>query len=114
MNLHAQNKSHLANLVKLAYADGVITEIEEHLLLSIAHRLGLDQVDIDSIKEHYNDIIFHLPEQYDERIEQFTDLLTLMAVDDNIDEQELKHIKSIGEKYQLTERTIEEMINRFR
>ena len=47
-------------------------------------------------------------------MKQFTDLLTLMAVDDNIDEQELKHIKSIGEKYQLTERTIEEMINRFR
>lgn len=108
-----QNQSHLANLVKLAYADGHISEIEEHLLFSIAHRLGLEEADVAQIKSTIHEIEFHLPAQYDDRIEQFTDLLTLMAIDDEIDEKEERYIRQIGERYQLTERTVNEMMQRF-
>lgn len=110
----SQNQSHLANLIKLAYADGHISEIEEHLLFSIAHRLGLEEQDVARIKKNIQGIEFHLPAQYDDRIEQFTDLLTLMAIDDKIDVEEERYIRQIGEKYQLTERTVNEMMTRFR
>lgn len=108
------NISHLKNLMILALADGHIAEIEEHLLISIAHRLSLDENDIDKIKSELDQIEFVLPPNYDQRIEQFSDLLRLMAIDGHIDPGEEQVCRAFAKKYELMENVVEDMIAKFR
>lgn len=107
------HESHMKNLVLLAMADGHLAEIEEHLLVSIAHRHGLDEGDIDNIKANLDNISFVLPEKYDERIEQFNDLLSVMAADGKIDEREAKICREIAKQYELMPGVVEEMLNKY-
>ncbi|MEQ8927542.1 MAG: hypothetical protein RLO81_17130 [Fulvivirga sp.] len=104
--------SHLKNLMVLAKADGQLSEIELHLLEAIAHRIGLSKNDIETIEKKLDDIEFVLPNKYDERLEQFEDLLTLMAIDGNIDPEEEEVCRKFGKRYELMETTIEKMINK--
>jgi uncharacterized tellurite resistance protein B-like protein len=110
----AVNKSHLKNLMVLALADGHLAEIEEHLLVSIAHRLNLNENDIAEIKSNLDHDFFVLPEKYDDRIEQFNDLLTLMAIDGHIDPEEEVLCREYANKYGLMESVIESMIDSYK
>ena len=106
-------RSHLKNLMVLAMADGHLDLGEEHLLIAIAHRLGLSEDDIADIRNNLDDIEFRLPSHYDDRIEQLHDLFTLMSIDGHIDEEELEMCRELGHKYELTHTVIEEMIRKF-
>ena len=105
-------ESHLKNLMVLAMADGHLSEIEEHFMESVAHRLGFSQIEFDAIKEDIESIKFVLPEKYDERIEQFNDLLSLMAVDGKIDPEEEEICKKFATKYELMDSVYDELIAR--
>ncbi|QSE96333.1 tellurite resistance TerB family protein [Fulvivirga lutea] len=107
-------ESHLKNLMVLAKADGHLSEIELHLLEAIAHRIGLTKEDISTIEQQLDKIEFVLPEKYDDRLEQFEDLLTLMAIDGNIDPEEEEICRKFGKHYELMEATIEKMIDKHR
>lgn len=107
------HRSHLKNLMVLAMADGHMAIGEEHLLIAIAHRLGLNEVDIEDIKQNLDNIDFLLPRLYDDRIEQLNDLFTLMSVDGHIDEEELEMCRKLGRRYELPDQSIEEMLQRF-
>jgi len=107
------HESHMKNLVILAMADGHLAEIEEHLLVSIAHRHGLDEHDIDKIKNNLDNITFVQPEKYDQRIEQFNDLLSVMAADGKIDDSEEKMCREIAKRYELMPGVVDEMLKRY-
>ncbi len=107
-------ESHLKNLMVLAMADGHMSEIENHLLLSIAHRLGLNDSDIAKINNEINEISFVLPARYEDRIEQFEDLLNLMAIDGHIDPNEEEVCRQMAKKYELMASVVEDMIARYR
>lgn len=109
-----QKESHLKNLLILTMADGHMAEIESHLLIAIAHRLGLNEADIDRIKANLENIEFKMPDKYDDKIEQFHDLLTLMSVDGFIDPNEESYCMEIAEKFQLTHSVVEEMLKQYR
>ncbi len=108
------NESHLKNLMVLAMADGHLSEIEEHLLVAIAHRLGLNEKDVAAIKTDVENVKFILPEKYDDRIEQFSDLLILMAIDGHIDPEEEQVCRDFAMKYELMDQVIEEMLLKYR
>ena len=108
------NESHLKNLVVLAHADGNVAEIEEHLLTSVAKRLGFDDNDVNNIKKDIDNIDFVLPEKYEDRVDQFNDLLTLMSIDGVIDPEEEQICREIAEKYELMDSLVDEMISVFR
>ena len=105
-------ESHLKNLMVLAMADGHLSEIEEHFMESVAHRLGFSQIEFESIKEGIESIQFILPEKYDDRIEQFNDLLSLMAVDGKIDPEEEEICKKFAAKYELMDSVYDELISK--
>lgn len=107
-------ESHLKNLMVLAMADGHLAEIEEHLLVAIAHRLGLSEENVAAIKGDLENVKFVLPKKYDDRIEQFSDLLTLMAIDGNIDPEEEEVCREFASKYGLMDQVIEDMISKYR
>ncbi len=109
----SDNEKHslLAELIKLAKADGTIREIEFQFLLSIAAQMGVTKDDFKSLFEEY--IEFNPPKMEAERIIQFQRLILLMNVDLNIDQSELDYIKDLGIRMGLhpsaTNRVLEEM-----
>lgn len=112
-SLEGLRESHMKNLMVLSEADGHLAEIEEHLVMSIALRLGLTEDDVARIRADIDNISFVLPEKYDDRIEQFTDLLTLVAIDGVIDPNEERYIRKIARKYELMEQQVEELIQQY-
>ena len=109
----SDNEKHslLAELIKLAKADGNIREVEFRFLLSIAAQMGVTKDDFKSLFEEY--IEFNPPKMEAERIIQFQRLILLMNVDLNIDQSELDYIKDLGIRMGLhpsaTNRVLEEM-----
>ncbi|MDH5604880.1 MAG: TerB family tellurite resistance protein, partial [Cyclobacteriaceae bacterium] len=106
-------KSHIKNLIAVAKADGDFSEIEEHLLVEIAQRIGLSSEDVQEIKNDLDVIQFVLPERYDQRIEQFQDLLALVSIDGFIDDVEIKMCRKIAEKYELPNQVVTAMLSTY-
>ena len=105
--------SHIRNLFALAHSDGHYAEIEKHLLISVASRLGIDESELEDILADTENVEFHLPKHYDDRVEQFQDLLMLIAIDGSIDEREMEFARRTAEKYELTEREFRSMVKQF-
>ncbi|MDH5379208.1 MAG: TerB family tellurite resistance protein [Cyclobacteriaceae bacterium] len=105
--------SHLKNLLAIAKADGIVAEIEQHLMISVASRLGISIEEFNKISGNLENIEFVLPEKYDDRVEQFQDILMLMSVDNHIDEEEMETCKKIAEKFELTERDFKQLVDNY-
>ena len=61
-----------------------------------------------------DNIEFTLPSDYDDKIEQFQDLLTLMSVDGHIDPEEEEYCIEMAKRYELTHNVVEDLLNKFR
>ena len=109
----SQAESHLKNLYAVAMADGQVAEIEEHLMIAIASRLGLSEDKLKAIRANLENIEFVLPAHYDDRVEQFQDLLMLVSVDGHIDEDEIDTCKRMAERYQLSDREFQQLIENY-
>ena len=90
-----RNISHFANIVKIAQADGLVTEEEKEFLKVIAHKYQIPE-------DKYNDIL-KAPEYYpiraqlscEERIERLYDLLKMVFVDHKKRSQEVSILRKI-------------------
>ncbi len=100
-------------MIALAMADGQFTREEEHVLFATAHRLGMSEEELDSIKADSSTIEFNPPESYGEKIEQIYDFISLVSVDGNIDEAEIELCKSLALKLNLAPRIIDDLISKF-
>ena len=109
-NVSCPKRSHIKNLIALAQADGHFAEIEEHLLIEIAHRIGMSNEEIIDIRDGIDTIEFVIPDKYEERIEQFQDLLSLVSVDGHIDETEVEMCKSLAEKFEIPLDIVDKML----
>ena len=106
-------RSHLKNLYAVAMADGSIAEIEDHLMFSVAHRLGISEKEFQEIKDNLDDVKFMLPEHYDDRIEQFQDLLMLVSADGHIDNSEIETCRKMAGWYQLSDSEFNRLITQY-
>ena len=94
--IHKENKSHFANIVRLALMDHVIKKGEQKLINRLANSLGLS-------KEEYEDILKNLQNypmeplvSYDDRIERLYNLTKMMLVDNEISRHQVFLIKRIA------------------
>lgn len=91
-----RNESHFAAIVRVAMADGVITDEERAFLDRLAHRLAINEIDYKSILKNYNEHPINPPISYDERLERLYDLVRMVYVDDIYGEPELLLLKKIA------------------
>lgn len=106
-------KSHLKNLVALAMSDGHLAEIEEHLMLAVTRSLGLSPEDLKNIQNSPDQIKFVVPESYDNKLEQFNDMVMLVSVDGHIDDEEMKYCWKLADKFELPSREVEKILSRY-
>lgn len=83
-------KSHLRQLVRLAFADGEFHEKEKRFILRVGKENGISRSDIDDIIENPTAVELHIPESVDEKFEQIFDLVNLMIKDGEVVDSELE------------------------
>ncbi|WP_203256505.1 tellurite resistance TerB family protein [Hyunsoonleella ulvae] len=91
-----RNESHFAAIVRVAMADGVITDDEKAFLDRLARKLEIGDSDYKSILKNYNSHPINPPVSYDQRLERLYDLVRMIHVDTITGEPEMLLLKKIG------------------
>ncbi|RED48838.1 TerB family tellurite resistance protein [Seonamhaeicola aphaedonensis] len=91
-----RNEDHFAAIVRVAMADGVITDEEKAFLDRLAQRLSINEGDYKAILKDYNSHPINPPVAYDDRLERLYDLVRMIHVDTITGEPEMLLLKKIG------------------
>ena len=91
-----RNESHFASIVRVAMADGVITDDEKAFLDRLANNLNINEADYKAILKDYNEHPINPPASYDRRLERLYDLVRMVYVDDIAGEPEYSLLKKIS------------------
>ncbi len=99
-------KTQIANLIKLAKADGELDHKEVMLIYGIAHKNGIGKFDMDEIIARADSLETNVPQDEAERIRYFYQLLILATVDLKVDDDEAALLKRIGADMGLDEERV--------
>lgn len=91
-----RNVDHFASIVRLALADGVVSEGEEKLLKRLAKRFHILEDKYKDIVENPSEYPVHAPLSYDKRIERLFDLSKMVIADGEVTEEELSMLRSVS------------------
>ncbi len=91
-----RNESHFASIVRVAMADGIITDEEKAFLDRLARKLDISELDYNAILKDYNSHPINPPVSYDDRLERLYDLVRMVLVDDIHGEPEDLLLKKIA------------------
>ena len=93
---HEENKSHFANIVRLALMDHVIKKGEQKLMNRLAKSLGLSKEEYKDILKNHQNYPMKPPVSYDDRIERLYNLTKMILVDNEISRQQVFLLKRIA------------------
>lgn len=105
-------RSHVKNLITIALADGHLSEDEWELLVYLASRLGMEEEEINAIKENPEAVTFVMPKTHDQRVQQIEDLVLLMSIDHDINPNEIELCKKISLKLDVLPQIVDDIIAR--
>mgnify|MGYP000203398263 CR=1 FL=1 len=91
-----RNESHFASIVRVAMADGVITDEEQQFLDRLARRLEIGEGDYKTILKNYESHPINPPVSYDKRLERLYDLVRMVYVDSIKDDSENTILKKLA------------------
>src|SRR6478609_10611964 len=103
-------RSHVKNLVSIALADGHLSEDEWELLVYLASRLGMEEEEINAIRENPEAVKFVMPKTHDQRVQQIEDLVLLMSIDHDINPNEVELCKKISLKLDVLPQIVDDII----
>lgn len=89
---------HFANLVAVAFADGLLTEDELTLLKNRAIELGLNEKDVQEILDKKNSLMFMVPMNQEDCEQQLSDVILMSMIDGEIHEKEYQLCLNIAQK----------------
>lgn len=90
-----RNVDHFASIVRLALADGIVSEGEENLLKKLAKRFHILEDKYKDIIENPSQYPVDAPLSYDKRIERLFDLSKMVIADDKVSDVELSMLRSM-------------------
>lgn len=108
-----KNKSHLKNLISVAMSDGNLDTNEAKALLSVANRLGIDEINVRQIVTNHKDIDFMLPKDRKDRIQQFWDLIMIILADGKVEEHEMTIFENFAMKLGIRKAIIAGIVRKF-
>ena len=91
-----RNIDHFASIVRLALADGIVTEGEEKLLKRLAKRFHILEGKYKDIIENPSEYPVDAPMSYDKRIERLFDLSKMVMADGQVSEEEIGVLRSVS------------------
>ena len=116
-------KSHIRQMVRLAYSDGIFHKNEKKFILRVGTANGLSKKDIDKIIDSPTSVDIYIPETPEGKFEQIFDLVNLMTKDGKVTDAETEFCQELANRLGFRkvivgvlvakiERGIEEGINR--
>ncbi|QTD36463.1 TerB family tellurite resistance protein [Polaribacter batillariae] len=93
---HKKEIGHFANIVKIAKADGKISEEEKALLIKTGKRLNISLEEFTAIINNPEKFPINPPISYDERIERLYRLTKMVLVDGEAALKEVKLLRKIA------------------
>ena len=91
-----RNEDHFAAIVRVAMADGVISDDEKAFLDRLARNLDISDADYALILKDYNSHPINPPYDYDRRLERLYDLVRMVHVDAIEGEHEIALLNKIA------------------
>lgn len=104
-------KTQLANLIKMAKADGQLHAHEQVMVFGIAHNMGFSKYDIEHIIENADEWSTVPPEDEEGRIRYMYQLLILATSDRDVSEEEVKLLQKIGGELGLSEQNVSKAVD---
>ena len=95
----SKNKKHLANLLKLAKADGFFHLNEYEFLLVVARKYGISAEYLQKIQKEDSASTYHLPKNSVERFHYWYDLMNMVLADNVIHQKELEYCQKMAETF---------------
>src|SRR5512147_18343 len=102
---------HFANLVAIAYADGVLDESEKTFLSIRAKEIGMNMNEVKILLEHADELQIAVPLNHEEIEEQIADSVYMAMVDGHIDDREYELVHKIAQKLEFSENELDHMID---
>lgn len=100
----------LANLIKLAKADGNLTKEEVMLIYGIAARNGVSKFELDEVIERADSIETSVPKDSAQAVKFLYQLLVMSAVDFDVSEDEVSLIRNVGAELGLSAGKVDQAI----
>ena len=104
-------KSHMKNLLELAYVDGHFDDAENILLNKIAKKHNISEKQLEEIKQNPDAIKFEIPKKDKDKFEQLYDLVSMMLADEYIDTEEFKLCVLFAKKFGYKESNAHEIVD---
>lgn len=95
------NKAHLATMIKLAGADGKLSPHENIFIKTLAMRLGINDIEFKTVLEKLKTTEPVVPNDPTERNRLFFQLMTLVNIDQEQHDEELKFCKEIASTFNI-------------
>ncbi|MGK7397021.1 MAG: hypothetical protein ACNS62_20765 [Candidatus Cyclobacteriaceae bacterium M3_2C_046] len=109
---YQEKLSHLNDLIQLSRVDGYESSIEINFIESVAERLGVDDGDLQDLKNNRMQVIFSPPRYEYQIIPQFHRLVLLMGIDRMIFKEELNFCMDLGLKLGLNPSAVKEVLDK--
>lgn len=93
---HKQETGHFANIVKIAKADGNISEIELNLLIKVGKKLNITEEEFTLILNNPEKFPLNPPVDHNERIERLYRLAKMILVDGDAALTEVKLMQKVA------------------
>ncbi len=91
-----QARGHFANIVKIAKADGEISEDERALLIKVGKNLNINSEKFEEIVKNPEKYPINPPVSYDERIERLYCLSVMVLANGEVKEEEVSLMNKIA------------------
>ena len=103
-------KFHVANLIKIAKADGKLTQEEVIFVKSVAIKMGVNSTDFNQIVLNVESVKEEIPVTAEGRIQALYEILTMMSLDMNAHEEEITICEHLGELIGYTKEQVDKAI----
>ncbi len=107
---HKIKKEHFANLLAVAYADGVFQPEELDFLADKAIEYGIEDAEVKDLLENIDKLKFSVPQNLEDKEQQLTDAIYLTMIDGKIDKREYQLCLNIAKKLDLNQKYLDNLI----
>ena len=105
-----RKKSHLKNLLAVGLADGTLDEIELAYLSELAKKNDISPEEVNQIIQDSGSIKFKAPHSFEEKVKQLHDLVTMMVINGEVHEKEVKICKSLSLKMDILPKMVDDLV----
>lgn len=103
-------EAHLANLIMMAKADGVLHPMESLFIQGVAMRMGISEGSFRRVAAMPEYASKDIPEDVDTRVRQFCDIIILTQIDLIDHEEEKKLLYEVGMRMKIPARKVDKLV----